>query len=420
MQVSRLSSQAVVTLAVAVCLAGLAIVGGGSRRRPADPLTAPPQGASAPAAPSTSASVLEARAWLPASAVTDGSVDYTSELQAALDAAAGRTLLLPPFPVLVAPRPGQKACLVVRAPTAIVGTAGSELRERTGGVQLLRCEDVHGLRLANFRLSGNGGVGRSLAHGTLQITRGSDVRVEGLTIEDADADALAVSQVTDLIVTGCFVRRASKAGLYVTQCERVVLTGNVVSDTLGHVIPDGRTVGAAVQLWSNREVVCADNVLVRGVGAGIYVSANAKAGAPLGTTIADNRIAEFRNGLNEQVSGGILLTNPTQDAATHTLVTGNSVAACGAHGLFLTGHDGALIANNSVVCSEGSGVVVEHARGVVLQGNAIHNSDTLNQGGQAHIELRPTAERVQLSDNVLRNLPGHPQGYAEFEVLGKP
>jgi hypothetical protein len=52
--------------------------------------------------------------WLPKNPVRDGSIDYTVQVQSAIDAAAATTLILPDFPLRVSKRANALHCLLVR------------------------------------------------------------------------------------------------------------------------------------------------------------------------------------------------------------------------------------------------------------------------------------------------------------------
>ena len=344
--------------------------------------------------------VVELIDFLPRLPSLDGSVDYTSRVQAAIDAAAGRTLRLPPFPVLVSPPPGANHCLVVRASMAIVGNPSSSLREHTGAVQLLRCENVDGLQLEGFALSGNGGVGSALGHGTLQIWRCRNVALRSMRVYRTDADAIAVADSENICIESCVIEHASKAGIYLSNCLDASVSGNIVRDVTGHVAANGESVGTGILLLSDTNVVCANNVLDGGIGNGIMCGSNSDQGRPRGTTIAANRITGFHNTANPQGGSGIVLANLDPDHATNTLVEGNSVRDCGPYGILAENHDGAVLRDNTLFESALCGICVGHARDVVVQGNVIFNANRQRLTGQAGIYLHASTSGTQVRANT--------------------
>ena len=120
--------------------------------------------------------------YLPPDPAIDGTVDYTEEVQNAIDAAAGRTLVLPDFPIKVSERPGTNWCLLVTQPMSIVGSPSSVLRETAGATQILRATEVSHLRYVGFTLDGNGQHGDALAHGLLQVHFGTNITIDGVTV----------------------------------------------------------------------------------------------------------------------------------------------------------------------------------------------------------------------------------------------
>jgi parallel beta-helix repeat protein len=352
---------------------------------------------------SPATSVIELSSFLPSKPAVDGSVDYTLQAQAAIHAAQGRTLRLPPFPIKVSKRPGQNWCLLVTQPIHIVGSPRSAIVELSGRVQILRCEDVEGLVLEHFTVIGKGGQGQGLGHGIVQITGGRNILVDGLNILDSDADAIAIANASDVRLVNCHVERASKAGLYLSNCTRGVIANNTVSNLLGHVTSDNRIVGAAIQMSSNTGVVCSSNVLQDGLGIGILCDANLAQKKPEGCVIANNRVHGFTNPTNPQTSCGIKCANANADHATQTLVTGNSIRGCGVYGLYMENHGGSQVTSNQIVESESSGLVVGTLRDLLVENNQVLNSDTSFLGGQAGIYLVNGASGVIVRGNDVRN-----------------
>lgn len=382
-------------------------------------LQAPPLGTPAilPHRAVPPSAIVEAVDFLPAGFPTDGSADGTVFLQRAFDAAAGRVLMLPPFPVLVSRRPGQPWCLRIRGAIELRGAPGSVLRERVGKSIVLYAESLERLRLSSFAIEGPGTQGAGLGHGLLQVNLCKDVRVEDVTVRGSDADGIAIAGCEDVRLSGCRAVACSKAGLYVNASRRVVVSENLVSGSGGHMVPGSGPVGAAIQLSSNRELVCSGNVLEGGTGIGILCNALPGAAEPDGCVLVGNRIRGFRNAANLGVSCGIRCENASAERDTHLLVASNSVRDCGIYGIYVEHHDGAAVVGNTLAESEWSGILVSAANDVFLEGNLVLNSDTALAPGKAPIHLLNGASRVVARDNGSWSSPAYAAGAAQSGVI---
>jgi len=354
--------------------------------------------------------------FLPLGFVTDGSVDYSNEVRRAFAAASGGTLRLPNFPVRVSRAPGQSWCVLVEGPMLVEGGPSAALIETQGAVQLLRVRDVSGFTLRDVTLRGLKGHGQGLGHGLLQVFGGSQVHLERVRIDSCDVDGIAVSGVSGLTITGCSVVNASKSALYVNASRRVRVQHNEVTNFGGHRTPSGTIVGTGIQLSSNTDVVCAHNVIEAGVGIGILVNALENGAPPVGTTVAHNRITGVTNPTNGNVSGGIRLANGNSDRRTQTVVTGNSVRACGQNGIYVENHAGALVAQNSVFESERNGILVSTVQAAMIVDNLVMNSGTSGLTNLSQIQLINQATDVVVRGNELGSLEGLAAGAARDAV----
>jgi len=348
-------------------------------------------------------SVVHAADYLPAGFPHDASVDATRYLQVALENAVGGRLVLPAYPLLVSAPPGRQWCLRIPGPLELVGTPGSALVERAGAVQVLRAEQVDGLTLRDFAVRGLHTPGHSLAHGLVQVTFGSDVRISNLSIDGSDADGIAIAGARNVTVDGCVVRGAAKSGIYVSDCDGGAVTANTVEGFGGHIAPDGSVNGAGIQLSSNTDVSCRDNLIRSGTGMGILCNAGRDSSQPLMTTITGNRIHDVANEANRAASSGIHCANSSADKLTNTLIAGNLIQHCGLHGIYLSMHSGSHVFGNTVTESERSGIVVSACEDVELRDNLVRNSDVSAFGGQASIYLLNASRGVHVAGNRLVN-----------------
>lgn len=385
----------VLAAAAAATLSVVAFVAGSSRRAATTSSTT-----TSAVVRSASLTPLVALAdFLPRACARDATVDYTVQAQAALDSAAGGTLLLPDFPVRVSKRKGTTHCLLATRPIAIVGTAGSALVETDGGAQVLRVENAKGVRLEGFALRGKGGVGKGLGFGILQVFGGEDVRIENVSVEDSDADGIVVADARNVRVVGCRAVRVSKSAIYLSRCVGGVVSACVVEDVVGHRTAQGMLVGTGIQLSSNTDVACTGNVVRRGVGIGILCDANSTNVAPTGVAIVGNTVSDFQNDENPGVSSGIRLQNSSPDTTTRTLVASNVVERCGWYGIYVENHGGASILGNAVSQSARSGILVATCRGATVANNVIQDADVARTGNAAAVHLINGASGIVVRGN---------------------
>lgn len=362
------------------------------------------QGSPTPEAPGARDSRRLLTEFMPADHVEDGSVDYSSAMRDGVFAAAGGTLVLPDYPIRLSRAPGQVWAVLITRALVIEGSSGSALVMEERGVQALRAEGVDGLTLRGFRVEGPAVDGVGLAHGLVQVTGGSEITIEDLVVQGADADGIAVANAKAVRISGCVSRGASKSGLYVSGSEQVIVRDNIVDDFGGHVTEGGDLVGAGIQLSSNADVICQGNEIGPGVGTGILCNAFQGGSAPRGTLIQANRIRGARNPDNLQSSSGIRLSNGAAEGATRTVVAANQIEDCGAYGILLENHDDATIDGNWITGTERSGIVVGTVRGALVLRNVLRDVGTTPMEGMDSIVLINDASGVVVRDNELGHL----------------
>jgi hypothetical protein len=355
--------------------------------------------------------------FLPANHVRDGSVDYSAIVRQAFQDAAEGVLVLPPFPVRVSRAQGQNWCVRVDAATRVEGTPGSALIEVGGGVQLLRVQNVRGFTLTDVTLRGRAAHGQGLAHGLLQTFGGGDIHLERVRIDGCDADGIAVANAEGVVITACSVKHASKSAIYVNGSSRVRVIGNEVVASGGHRTNSGAVVGTGIQLSSNRDVICSQNVLQGGTGVGILVNALEGGAPPVGTLLTQNRVTDVSNPTNGNVSGGIRLANGSGDGRTQSLVTHNSLRGCGQHGIYVENHHGVLVTGNVVLESERAGLLVSSIVDAVVTANFVQNSGVSGLADVHQIQLLNQASGVLVRSNVLRDLAAYDPG-AALDAVG--
>ncbi len=352
-----------------------------------------------PPPPAPSEHVTYVADLLPLRHAQDGSVDYRAVVQEAIDRSPGGTVVLPDFPLLVG-RAGQSPwCVRVPHGMTLRGSPRSVLVAAQAGVQIVRVEGASGVRLEGFALRGTGGAGKDLAHGLLQVSGGSDVAVVDVCVRNADADGIAVANVAGARIEGCRVEGASKAAIYVSGSRDALVANNVVVGFGGHELSSGIVVGAGIQISSNADLVCEANLVRDGIGIGILCNALSGGAKPARNTIEGNRVADVANPTSMDVSGGIRCANGNADKATQTVIASNAVRGCGAYGIYVENHGGALVHGNSVVASERAGIVVGTIEGALVADNVVWNSGTSAAGFAASIVLVNDARGVVTRGN---------------------
>lgn len=353
--------------------------------------------------------------WLPRNPVRDGSVDYTTSLQSAIDAAEGATLVLPDFPVRVSKRPGVGHCLLVRTPMEIRGSTSSRIVESTGACQILRVENAKGVRLVGFTLKGRGGQGIGLAHGILQVFGGEDIAIEDVTTIDSDADGIVIADAKRVAIRGCRSVRSSKSGLYLSRCVGGTVADNVVEDGVGHRTGQGSIVGTGIQLSSSTDVTCTGNVVRNGIGIGILLDANSTGVAPTGCSIVGNRVFGWRNTLNPDVSSGIRLQNSAAITKTRSLVSANTVERCGTHGIYVENQDGVSVLGNTVIASDRSSICISTSSGVHVLSNVVLETDASGSGSQSGLHLINGAANVVAQGNRIESRATAPYAPSTYD-----
>ena len=346
--------------------------------------------------------------FLPAGFVTDGSVDYRAALQLAIDASAGKRLELPSFPLRVGRTPGQKYGVRLSSGLQLVGSPSSVLQTTQKGLQLLRGQGVENVSLEGFTLRGPGGTGQAMAHGLLQVTGGTNIRVTGLTILGADADGIAFAQLQGCSVERCAVLGASKSGIYLSNCTGGIVANNRVESFGGHILPDGKPVGVGIQLSSNSGVLCEGNIIREGTGVGILCNALGGGAKPDGNLLSGNLVSDVRNPTYLGVSGGIRLANGNADKQTETVVSGNRVTRCGANGIYVENHGGTTVIGNLVSYSDRAGILISMIDGVYVSENLVRASGQAPSGPLAAIQLVNDVRGA----TVRNNWTGAGKGYA--------
>ncbi len=351
---------------------------------------------------------LRAVEFLPASHVTDGSIDYTAHLQRAIDAAAGKTLVLPPFPIRILPQsqdeqnsgPG----LVIRTPLCMQGTRQSVLQADQSGFCVLAVEHTEGVLLEGFSIAGATGGPCSMLTALIRVQDTSDIVLRDLRLADSSGPAVVLESSQGARVERCVIEGAAGAGISLSQCQSAWVEANLVRGMRGLIGKNGKQAGSAIELLGSKDVLCSRNLLEGGAGAGILINSANQSLAPARITLSMNMIRDFANPHNPLSSCGIQLLNGAQEHGTSVVVSANRIENCGVHGLWIDGHDGVVIQDNWIGSSEWSGIALARVHGALVVDNTVWNSNTAALAGQAGILLQEHSSGVMLRGNHCANL----------------
>lgn len=332
-------------------------------------------------------------------------VDVTRALQAAIDSNPGR-LIFPPGDYAVAPGEGRHHALVAEGLTIeMIGSGATIVMSSHGNYQGLRMASCNNSALRGLRFVGSGANGSDGAQGLVQIYLGSDFIVENCAFDDANCDGIAIAGVDGVTMIGCSSARASKAGLYINNSNRVRVSGNVVTNFGGHKV-SGHVVGAGIQLSGNTDLVASNNEVRDGIGVGILCD-NSGANIPRNNRIVRNSIRNVANPKNPAVSSGIRLTNDQFSKECGTVVAENTVRGCGLYSFYVENQDGVVILDNTGIESHESNFVISTLEAATVTGNTAINTGTSGKAGQYAFYLINGARSVRGGGNKALSLAGY-------------
>ncbi len=347
--------------------------------------------------------------FLPDSHVEDGSIDYTVHLQRAIDAAYGRTLILPPFALRVLPREaaqdGLPTCLEINSGLRVEGTSKSRIVAGAAGCVVLSIAQAEQVELDGFGIVGAQADHDDTPRALIRAQGGANLVLRRLYLVDADGVAVELALVDGARVEACQIVHPAQGGILASECRDVWIEGNRVTDVRGLVNVGGKQVGAAIEILGGRDACLSSNLLHGGVGAGLHVGSSTGGAAPLGVTLEGNTVRGFGNAANPLSSCGIRLSNGSPQHATALIVRNNRIQDCGVHGIWIDGHAGAVVEGNWICASEWSGIVLARAEDVVVASNSIWNSNTAELAGQAGIVLQAQSRGVRVHANLFAHAP---------------
>lgn len=325
----------------------------------------------------------------PAAAADDGLVpdapqDQTKALQVAIDAAAERRQ-----PLVLAPGRYLVGRLTLRRGSRIVATAGTVTLASVKPGAMLFAEGADGIELAGFAIDGGSLPGLGDGNDALvQLTRAAGVVIDGLTIRNAGAKAIALDTCSGRIER-CRIAGVKDVAIFSLDAKGFTVTGCDIADCGNN----------GIQVWR-------------------------RAAGEDGSIVAGNRIARIAsraggtgqngNGVNVFRAGGVTVSgNRITDcaysavrgnAASNISILGNSCARIAEVALYAEfGFQGALIASN-IIDDAAAGISVtnfnEGGRLAVVQGNLIRN---LKRREHEPVDKRGEGISVEADTNVTGN-----------------
>lgn len=312
-------------------------------------------------------------------------VDVTAAIQAAINSNPGR-LFFPAGDYLLGSTTttgpdGIYALLVSGLTIEMFGKGATLFLPATTNAQALRFSGCPRASIRGLRFQGSGTNGTNGGQGLVQVYLGSNFSAEDCDFDDANCDGIAVAGTTGVSLANCRSDNASKTALYVNQSSNVRVVGCSAKNFGGHLI-SGNVVGAGLQLSGNTNLVAQGNTIRDGVGIGILCDASG-ALIPIANIIDANTVYTVSNPSNTAVSSGIRLGNDQATKNCATVVSNNTVRACGLYNYYVENHNGVVFQNNVGIESVESNFVIASVVGGTIKNNTALNTDTNGGSGQA-------------------------------------
>ena len=200
----------------------------------------------------------------------------------------------------------------------VYGHSATIQMDSTDTKQALRIQDSDNCILSSLRFVGSGSDGSDAGIGLVQLYNCDNAIVESCKFIDANCDGLAAALCNKIVISQNVLDNSSKAGIYVNQSNDVVVDGNNVKNTGGHLV-GGAPVGVGIQVSGNTRCVVSNNTVTDGTGIGIYCNDNSDI-HPQQNVISSNMVKGMTNDANTAVSSGIRLTNADASKGCGTIV----------------------------------------------------------------------------------------------------
>ena len=324
--------------------------------------------------------------------------DQTARLQAAIDHAAARSMVL-----ALAPGRYVVGGVVLRPGTRIQGVAGASVLAFNGKGVLAAGSKADGLRLEGLVFDG-GGLAVDAARGgaLLSIAASAGVGLADLVVRHVAGHGIKLTGVSGR-VTASTITAVNGAAIFSLDAVGLEIAHNTIADAQDN----------GILVWRSAHGV--DGTLV-------MANRIERVGAASGGT------GQYGNGINVYRAGGVVVsgnrivqcafTAVRANEASNVQMLGNSVERMGEVALYAeaaderagaAGFEGAMIANN-LVDTAATGIAVTNfnngARLAVIQGNIVRNlfrreGDPRDQRGEG---IGVEADAI-VANNVIENAP---------------
>jgi len=359
---------------------------------------------------------VDIRAYLPSGYVTNGTVDYKTQLQSAATAAAGKRLYIPDGTF------GTSVAISISSNTHMFGTGTLKL---LGDNTVLSLDGVDNVTIQGIRIDGNkasySATGNNGIDSPANGTGTTNVTIEDVTIKNMGGAGIMFlaqtgSHSKNIKIINTRVLDSAAHGIiaqdfvddFLVQNCRVVNFGLAVADRPGitggrsanntqilgnYVESDGNSQGASPHGISveGSNAVVSGNIVKASVGYGIEV------GIAHNVSVTGNEI------YNATIAAIALAGAEAEGAATVVSVAGNVIKDGLSHGIYVyvSSHstvfaEGISITGNTIDNVAGSGMLLVDVKNAVVSGNAIINS------AQSGIYV-DTCINVDINANVLNN-----------------
>jgi parallel beta-helix repeat protein len=378
--------------------------------------------------------------YLPSGYVTDGSVDYMTQIQAAITAGAGGEVLVP------AGTFGFAANLTIPSNTTLRGIGPQSILKKLGNDTGIELSSVNQVTIKDLTLDGASATYTTNTNNAIYVlasgTGVTNLVIEGVTIKDwAGAGIMVLGQVgapnTGIKITENTLENIGTWGILCQgYCNDIQITGNKVEHfalgggswpgiTAGRtgtnliianniITGDAPTGGASAHgisadgVTSGANGTITGNLITNTVGYGIEMGFLDRISVTGNVVEGKTRAAIAVTGTSSaSVVGGAIVGNTlfncelqgiyafAASGAVHTdlTISGNSITGNGTSssasniGIYLTYVHGATVSGNTVRGFARSGIYANLSKWVMVSGNSVVSNNTSNTGGHAGIAL---------------------------------
>lgn len=342
-------------------------------------------------------------------AIGNGTTDDTAALQAAINAAYGKTLYIPSGTYLTSSQ------LLINNNITIIGDGyTSVIKGTASGTYIILLAQhatfaaINGVKLSHFRIDGNNGG--QLDSGIIQLNNCVDYIVDHVWIENATrssgssgvngiATSLGAIGGTGSRGTIAFntIRNTSKAAINTSSASvETVIIGNHIRDIAGNGVAPG------IQVFGAGASRIIGNYITNTEGAGVYADVDGSGNQPLDLIVSGNVINSC-GATSATVGDGVRITA----SSTYTgrvIVSENSVSSCGTStnggsGIYVINTENVLVSSNISRDSAYDGVRIQGCTNGIITNNRLSGNNRAGVSYAGAIQIIGTCNDVSITGN---------------------